>query len=115
MFELPYSTDPGTGAGEVGEEWLVIKVALSSLMENKGTNMNGLIGICIVTIGLPYILLGFIAYSDRKSTSSKLEAAGPWWALYPKNYNKLGKSLSLWGRLLLILALLTNIYLFIDR
>ncbi|ACV27558.1 hypothetical protein [Kangiella koreensis] len=77
--------------------------------------MNGLIGISIVIIGLPYFILGFIAYSNRKSTSSKFEAAGPWWALYPKNYNEFGKSLSLWGRLLLVLALLINIYLFIDR
>ncbi len=77
-------------------------------------SMTGIIALSIVFVGILYIILGFIAYSDRVPSSSKFEAAGPWWALYPRNYNERGKLLTVWGKVFLSLALLVNIYFFIN-
>jgi len=76
--------------------------------------LNSIIALSIVFVGIPYIILGFIAYSNRIPSSSKFEAAGPWWTLYPKNYNEFGRKLTLWGRFLLALALLVTVYFFIN-
>jgi hypothetical protein len=67
--------------------------------------MEVIVILAIFALGVPYIFMGFAAYhhlaDDKKS---KLLAAGPWWALYEKNYDETGRKLCAYGRAILLLS-----------
>ena len=63
-----------------------------------------ILAICL--LGLPYIVLGIAAYSHFDGDGSKkMLAAGPWWPLYERYYNEKGKTLCLYGKVILVLSI----------
>lgn len=51
--------------------------------------------------------MGIAAYEHTKNTDigEKMLAASPWWALYPRIYDELGRSICDWGRKIIIVDL----------
>jgi hypothetical protein len=67
--------------------------------------MEVIVILAIFALGVPYIFMGFAAYSHLADESkSKALAAGPWWALYAKNYDETGRKLCVYGRIILFLS-----------
>ena len=65
---------------------------------------DALVIAAILILGIPYLVLGALAYKHFESPEKSMGAAGPWWPLYSRYYNLKGRKFCWYGKLLLILS-----------